>query len=160
MDACFRRPPFPRARDRARWPRAAVGRSCAATPLAASGWTMRTPLSATRNGSLPVYIRPCILLYIHNRARLEFEWDPEKAEQNFIHHGIDFDDAIAIFDGATLDFEDDRERYDEQRFVSIGIAHDRILTVVYTMRGNVCRLISAWKATPRERRAYRKAQGE
>jgi uncharacterized DUF497 family protein len=37
---------------------------------------------------------------------MEFEWDPEKAEQNFIHHGIDFDDAIAIFDGATLDFED------------------------------------------------------
>jgi uncharacterized protein (DUF4415 family) len=40
---------------------------------------------------------------------MEFEWNEEKAEANLAKHGIDFEDAIAIFEGATLEVRSDRE---------------------------------------------------
>ena len=47
------------------------------------------------------------------------------------------------------------ERSGEERFVTIGMdALGRILVVVYTWRDERLRLISARKATPRERRQY------
>lgn len=47
------------------------------------------------------------------------------------------------------------ERFDEERFITIGIdALGRVLVVVYTWRGNEIRLISARKATRSERKQY------
>ena len=50
--------------------------------------------------------------------------------------------------------EDRRERYDEQRFLLLGMVQDRLLAVAYTMRGKRVRIISARDAEPRERRRY------
>ena len=44
-----------------------------------------------------------------------FEWDVEKAEENFAKHGIDFEDAARIFDGPTVQGEDGRHDYGETR---------------------------------------------
>ena len=87
-----------------------------------------------------------------------FEWDVEKAEENFVKHGIDFEDAVRIFDGPTLEDDDDRFSYGETRMRATGALGPRLITVIYTMRGEVCRIISARRATRNEQKAYRKSQ--
>ena len=84
-----------------------------------------------------------------------FEWDAHKARTNLRDHGIDFADAIsALEDPRALTISDDREE-GEERLVTIGLdLLNRLLVVVYTWRGERIRLISARKATPRERRSY------
>jgi len=91
---------------------------------------------------------------------MDFEWDAERAEENFKRHGIDFDDAIAIFDGTTLEHEDSRFDYGETRMRAVGPLGPILITVIYTMRGDICRVISARKATRHERKAYRESQDE
>ena len=63
---------------------------------------------------------------------MDFEWDHKKAESNLNKHGVDFADAVSIFDdlnAITLGDEHEQER----RFVSIGLdCFARILVVVYT----------------------------
>jgi uncharacterized protein len=86
---------------------------------------------------------------------VELEWDPRKAAANLRKHGIDFADAGTVFhDEQTITISD--EGSDEQdRFVTVGVdAVGRLLVVVYTWRGDRPRLISARKATARERRQY------
>lgn len=84
----------------------------------------------------------------------DFEWDAEKQRTNLEKHGVDFDDAISIFLGPTLEALDDRFDYGEARFVAYGEVGGHILAVVYTMRDEVCRIISARKARSDERRQY------
>jgi uncharacterized protein len=49
---------------------------------------------------------------------------------------------------------DDRDNYGEDRFVTIGMVDDRLLSVAYTMRDDIVRIISARGAEPYERRQY------
>jgi uncharacterized protein len=98
------------------------------------------------------------LAAVYNRAytvAMQFEWDERKASSNVRKHGIHFADAVAVFeDDAALTIPDEFPR--EERFVTIGTdAFGRVLVVVYTYRGEqgIC-LISARKATARERRQY------
>ncbi|MEQ1697855.1 MAG: BrnT family toxin [Hyphomicrobiaceae bacterium] len=90
-----------------------------------------------------------------------FEWDDEKARIYPIHHnGVTFEDAARVFDDLfAVGREDRREDYGEDRFIQIGVAGDRLLTVVYTMRGERIRIISARKAEPFERRWYHEENG-
>ena len=88
---------------------------------------------------------------------MEFEWDEAKNEANMAKHGIDFDDAIHIFTGRIFERVDNRRAYGETRTSAIGVASGQELVVVYTMRGQVCRIISARRARRDERRAYRQA---
>jgi uncharacterized protein len=57
-------------------------------------------------------------------------------------------------DAFAIEFLDDRLDYGEERYVIIGMADDRLLTVVYTPRGDIIRLISAREATTLEKRRY------
>ena len=79
-----------------------------------------------------------------------FEWDPRKAAANARKHGIQFADAVLVFeDERAITLRDDAQN--EQRWVTIGMdAVARVLTVVYTWRGDIIRLISARTATPNE----------
>lgn len=88
---------------------------------------------------------------------MEFEWDEGKAQKNIEKHGIDFEDAIFIFSGPTLEKVDGRHDYGETRFVALGMVDDRVLVVVYTDRNDVRRIISARRAKADERRAYHQA---
>jgi len=84
-------------------------------------------------------------------------WDPEKAKTNFRKHRIRFSDADFVFyDPMALVIEE--QLVDgEQRFVSVGTdSIGRILVVVYSYRNDSIRIISARKATPRERKVYEK----
>jgi uncharacterized DUF497 family protein len=85
---------------------------------------------------------------------LEFEWDPKKAEQNLRKHGVEFVDAVIVFDDARAITLVD-EHPGEERFVTFDMdAHGRILAVSYAARGAMIRIISARKATSRERAQY------
>lgn len=88
---------------------------------------------------------------------MEFEWDDNKNESNYEKHHVRFDDAMFIFEGPLLEREDIRTYDGETRFVAFGYVDGRLLAVVYTWRGNICRIISARKANKREQRAYRSA---
>jgi hypothetical protein len=85
---------------------------------------------------------------------MTYQWDDDKATANLRKHGIDFADAVSVFsDDLAITIPD--ERFDEERFITVGMdAFSRVLVVVYTWRGNEIRLISARKATRRERKQY------
>jgi uncharacterized DUF497 family protein len=86
---------------------------------------------------------------------MDYQWDPEKAASNLTKHGVDFADAVGVFEdewALTL-----KEEYaeGEQRFATMGTDFlGRVLVVVYTYRGEEIRVISARAATRSERRVY------
>jgi uncharacterized protein len=85
---------------------------------------------------------------------VEFEWDERKARANLRKHGVDFADAATMFDDhrAVTVADDDPK---EERYVTIGMdALGRVLVVAYTIRVEHIRVISARRATKRERAEY------
>lgn len=89
---------------------------------------------------------------------MRFEWDEAKNAANIGKHGIDFADAIDIFNHPMLSSIDDRESYDEERWLAIGWLKYLVGVVVYTeQQGDVIRVISARKATKREVQQYEQA---
>jgi uncharacterized DUF497 family protein len=89
---------------------------------------------------------------------MAFEWDVAKNAANRAKHRIDFDNAMRIFEGPTLEKIDRRRDYDEERIAAVGIADGLELFVVYTWRGPNRRIISARRANRNETEAYRRAQ--
>lgn len=87
---------------------------------------------------------------------MQFEWDLKKTANNLRKHGISFKEAATVFgDPLSMTFEDPDHSIDEQRFVTIGESRKRrVLVVAHTDRGGVIRIISARKATRRERKFY------
>jgi len=90
---------------------------------------------------------------------LEFVWDPRKAAANMRKHGVDFADAGTVFHDEQAITIPDEGSDEEDRFVTLGMdALGSVLVVVYTWRVDSPRLISARKATARERRQYEGAR--
>jgi uncharacterized DUF497 family protein len=86
---------------------------------------------------------------------MEFEWDENKNRQNQQKHGINFEEAKEIFQGIYFTAIDDSYDYGEIREIGIGtIRGTVIVTAIYTDRNGKIRLISARKATPKERKQY------
>lgn len=89
---------------------------------------------------------------------LEFEWDAAKATRNHLKHGVRFEEALPVFRDATARVFDDPDHSDvEERSILIGHSGDRLLVVSFTERRGRIRLISARRATPRERDDYEQA---
>ena len=85
---------------------------------------------------------------------MDFEWDSVKERSNRKKHGVSFRTAAKVFlDPHVIEF-DDRDVAGEPRFSAIGLVDGRMLFVVYTMRGDVVRIISARGAEPHEKRKY------
>ena len=87
---------------------------------------------------------------------LTFEWDPQKAESNIEKHGVSFEEASTAFrDPFSLTIDDPLHSKDEARMVQVGISNrNRLVVVVHTERGDDIRIISARKATKKERSQY------
>jgi len=87
---------------------------------------------------------------------LEFEWDPHKAAANLAKHAVSFEDAATVFgDPLGRIMADPRHSAEEERLVLLGLSRGkRLLAVMYVDRGGAIRIISARRATPRERRTY------
>ena len=81
-------------------------------------------------------------------------WDEAKRRANLGKHGFDFVDAEEVFDGVTYTYQDDRLAYGEQRFVTLGLLREVLVSIVHTEEGNHIPIISMRKATKREREIY------
>lgn len=92
-------------------------------------------------------------------ARVQFVWDPAKAAANLRKHRVSFHEAATVLqDELSTTFPDERHSTLEERFVTIGVSmRGRLLVVVHTERAGKIRVISARRATRRERGFYEQA---
>lgn len=93
---------------------------------------------------------------------MEFEWDPAKAARNLVKHGVSFDEASTVFgDPLAGTILEPQHSGHEPRFITIGLSASQRLTIVaHAERDDRIRIISARRATRRERRKYEaKTQG-
>ena len=89
---------------------------------------------------------------------MDFEWDDAKNAANVEKHGIDFADAVSIFRGPVVTWSDERIDYGETREISTGQMFNLVIvTVVHTDRAGRRRIISARRASRRERILYETA---
>ena len=87
--------------------------------------------------------------------QMNIEYDLAKAESNFRKHGVSFNEAAtAILDENALVMEDIDSK-DENRWILIGLSSEaQLLTVIYTVRDEFVRIISARKSTKKEAKYY------
>jgi len=86
---------------------------------------------------------------------MTYEWHRRKGEVNFRKHGIDFADAVGVFEDVNLLWQEDVDAYDEVRHIALGMDHlGRILVVIFVIQGESIRIISARRATKYERETY------
>ena len=89
----------------------------------------------------------------------DFEWDADKATANATKHGVTFEEAVTVF--LDLDYLLVRDALAPERFVAIGVSsRARVLFVVHCERGEKLRIISARRATRRERETYERRRDD
>ena len=90
---------------------------------------------------------------------IEFEWDPRKFGSHIAKHKVSFEEAATVFgDPLGRMIPDPRHSRDEERSVLLGLSEEmRLLVAMFVDRGNAIRIISARRATRRERRDYENA---
>lgn len=90
--------------------------------------------------------------------KITFSWDDRKAQQNLKKHRVSFEEASTVFfDENAIEFFDPDHSTEENRFLMLGIScRLRMLVVSYCFRrgGGEIRIISARKATSKERKVY------
>ena len=68
---------------------------------------------------------------------MRVSYDPCKREKVLADRGLDFEDAVAVFDGLTVEVEDTCKDYGEKRTICYGLLAGRMVVVGYTPRGTV-----------------------
>ena len=81
---------------------------------------------------------------------MRLTYDPAKREKTLIERGLDFQDALIVFEGPTVEIEDARKDYGERRIICYGRLEDRLVVVGYTPRGADRHVFSMRKANDRE----------
>ena len=87
---------------------------------------------------------------------MDFEWDENKNKANIKKHKTAFEDVAQIFFNFRVEKPSFQEK--ENRYITIGEVQKRIITVVYTIRNEDIRMISARKARKNEEKEYRSLQ--
>jgi len=87
---------------------------------------------------------------------LTFEWDVREARSNLAKHGVAFEKGSTIFaDPLSLTIPDPEHSRMERRYITMGRAFNgKLLVVVHTDRDDNIRMISARRASRRERKFY------
>jgi uncharacterized DUF497 family protein len=83
-----------------------------------------------------------------------FEWDANKNAINAKKHGIDFADALKVFSDPNVVVVDSKAMQQETRWLAIGSVDRLLITVVFTLREERIRIISARRSRISERRRY------
>ena len=86
-------------------------------------------------------------------------FDPSMRDRTLAQRGLEFLDAQSVFDGVTVDFEDLRHDYGEDRFICYGHLHGRMVVIAWTPRGADRHVFSMRKANEREQTRYRERLG-
>ena len=81
---------------------------------------------------------------------MQITFDQTKRDKTLLERGLDFNDAGLVFKGATVEFEDTRKDYGEQRIICYGSLNGRIVAVGYTQRETTRHVFSMRKANDRE----------
>lgn len=91
-----------------------------------------------------------------------YEWDPDKAAANLHKHKVSFAEAASVFlDPSALTFSDPDHSDEEDREITIGSSSkQRALFVSHCERGDRIRIISARRATRKERLHYEQRIGK
>ena len=92
---------------------------------------------------------------------MDYEWDEVKNRANIRWHGIDFVDVPPVFDRPMLIDSNEREDYGEDRWIGLGVFPNGFEVVVVFTEPNreITRIISARRATQRERKRYHEEIG-
>lgn len=86
---------------------------------------------------------------------MRFQYDPAKAAENLKNHQVSFADAAGVLEDPLAITVEDPDAEGEKRFVTVGLGSaGELLVVVWTERDEDCRLISARRATRKERKQY------
>jgi uncharacterized protein len=137
-----------------------------------SNYVVQPPARALRGPRLNTALcalSPSLDGHLHCRysvrmSALRFEWDPAKAAANRRKHRISFEEAKTIFlDESAVLIDDPDHSRTEERSLLVGLsARLQVLTASHCYRkaDEVIRIISARKATPHEREAYKKRWGK
>ena len=90
---------------------------------------------------------------------IRFEWNAAKAASNEKKHGVTFEEAKSVFyDDFAIQFFDDENSELEDRFLILGLSNQsKILLICHCEQdsGNLIWIISARKATAKERKLYK-----
>ena len=89
---------------------------------------------------------------------MQVDWDPAKADSDLATHGVGFAEAATVLEDEFALTREDADTEGEQRFVTLGMSGlANLLIVVYSYRDpDTIRIISAWRANPRQRLCYEK----
>ena len=87
---------------------------------------------------------------------IDFEWNPKKAASNKSKHGVSFAEAATAFgDPLSLTIFDPEHSESEDRFILLGAStFGNLIVVSHTARDGIIRIISARRASRRERLQY------
>jgi uncharacterized protein len=91
-------------------------------------------------------------MWIERPSFTSFVWDNAKRASNIAKHGIDFEDALLALQQPHIEIL--TAKGNETRILAICPESGRLIAVVYTMRGDACRIISARAAHRDEQRLY------
>ncbi len=85
-----------------------------------------------------------------------FSWDKKKARSNIKKHGVSFEESTQVFKDPNRSTEQDMRDYNgEDRFNTVGKVKKGLLSVIHTPRDETTRIISARKASKKEKRRYK-----
>jgi uncharacterized protein len=82
-----------------------------------------------------------------------FEWDERKRQSNVEKHGLDLFDVPMGYEAPHI-VVPSKFVNTEERFLAVGVCQGRVVTVVYTIRGESIRVISFRRARHAERKKY------
>ena len=87
---------------------------------------------------------------------LLFEWDENKADENYNIHGVSFEEAKTVFnDPFSITIYDPDHSIDEDRYIDIGFSlKGRLIVVSYTERKERIRIINSRNAEKKEQKTY------
>ena len=85
---------------------------------------------------------------------MNIEFDPEKRATTLLHRGLDMADAALVLAAKNITFEDVRNNYGEERYITIGLIEKRMVYIAWTPRDGAYRIISMRKANEREQKKY------
>lgn len=85
---------------------------------------------------------------------MKISYDPDKRTLTLENRALDFEDAGKVFARLHFTVRDDRFDYGEERYLTLGPLHDRLVVLVQTPRGESRRIISMRHANDREKARY------
>ena len=81
---------------------------------------------------------------------MQISFDKSRRDKSLLERGLDFNDARLVFKGTTVEVEDIRKDYGEQRIICYGSLGGRLVVIGYTQRGTTRHVFSMRKANDRE----------